>query len=219
MAKSIVSAPGALLARLIASRRLVPVPTDGSAVPLSSSTAVVTTMRWLTSYAPMSGAASRAKPRWSVAGANGRVAGVDRRAAGEQGHGLGRPAVVGQGAELQVGDGGDDDVAVDAVAQAAGAAGADQIVALAALTGSPTRSLGVTRSDSVLPPTMVLFSVAVPTVVDAAAARGPSCPTGWSWSASPCRSCRCRRRTRAELPDRVELVSVNVPKLSMPPPP
>ena len=33
---------------------------------------------------------------------------------------------------MQVGDGGDDDVAVDAVAEAAGAAGADQVVAAAA---------------------------------------------------------------------------------------
>src|SRR5262245_56930248 len=64
-----VSAPGALLARLIASRSDVPAPAAGSALPLSSSAVVVTTMRWLTSKAPMSGWASREKPRWSVAGA------------------------------------------------------------------------------------------------------------------------------------------------------
>ena len=59
-------------------------------------------------------------------------ASVDRRAVGEQGHGLRRPAVVGQGAEVQGGDSSDDDVAVDAVAEAAGAAGAEQVVAAAA---------------------------------------------------------------------------------------
>ena len=57
----------------------------------------------------------------------GVAARVDGRAAGQEGDGLGRPAVVcSQRAEARVGDA--DLVAVDAVDQAAGAAGADQVV-------------------------------------------------------------------------------------------
>ena len=58
-------------------------------------------------------------------------------------------------------------------------------------------------------------------VVDAAARCWPSCPTGWSWSASPCLRLKMLRRSistpELELPDRVELVSVAVPDLAMPP--
>ena len=62
---------------------------------------------WL-SKAPMSTVPStmRAEPRWSVvAPGDRRYAGVDGRAAGQQGHGLGRPAVVTQGGQHWVGSG------------------------------------------------------------------------------------------------------------------
>ena len=55
---------------------------------------------WL-SKAPMSTVpfTTRALPRWSVAGVAGVGAGVDGRAARQQRHGLGRPAVVAQRAQ------------------------------------------------------------------------------------------------------------------------
>ena len=56
----------------------------------------------------------------------GVASGVDGGAAGQEGDGLGRPAVISQRAEPGVGDA--DLVAVDAVGQAAGTAGADQVV-------------------------------------------------------------------------------------------
>ena len=73
-------------------------------------------------------------PRWSVArGSAGRgidgqgiAAGVDGGAAGQEGDGLGWPAVTGQRAEPWVGD--TDEVAVGVVDEVAGAAGPDQIV-------------------------------------------------------------------------------------------
>src|SRR5262249_9051542 len=59
----------------------------------------------------------------------GVVTGVEGGAAGQQGDGLGRAAVVGERAQLEVGGVGDDDVAACAVDQAAAAARADQVVA------------------------------------------------------------------------------------------
>ena len=85
---------------------------------------------WL-SKAPMSTPPNRPNPRWSVAGIPDAVtARVDGRAAGQQGHGLGRPAVVAQGsqdgAERQGGGAGQ--VGADPAAAAVGLA--DQVVAL-----------------------------------------------------------------------------------------
>ena len=65
---------------------------------------------------------------------------VDGRAAGQECDGLGRPAVVGERAEPGVGDA--DLVAVDAVDQAAGAAGADQVVRAGAETTVPADVAG-----------------------------------------------------------------------------
>ena len=84
------------------------------------------------SKAPISTAAPlmRRAPRWSMVSSRGNqrvVARVDGRAAGEQGHGLGRPAVVREHPEIGVDA---HDVAVDAVEEAAGAGRvADQVVA------------------------------------------------------------------------------------------
>ena len=66
----------------------------------------------------------------------GDAAGIDGGAAGDQGDGLCRSAVVPQsiGVEARVGDA--DLVAVDAVDQAAGTAGADQIVSAGRGTGA-----------------------------------------------------------------------------------
>ena len=77
---------------------------------------------------------------------------ADGRAAGEQGHGLGRPAVVAQRGQAQAGEAGQDDVAVDPVDQPARAAGADQVVA-ARDVASPPMSLA--PEGLVLPATMV----------------------------------------------------------------
>ena len=50
-----------------------------------------------TAVPALSPAGPRRAPRWSVAGCRRRMAaGVDGRAAGQQGHGLGRPAVIAQ---------------------------------------------------------------------------------------------------------------------------
>ncbi len=54
---------------------------------------------------------------------------ADGRAAGEQGHGLGRSAVVAQRSQSQAAQAGQDDVAVLPVGEPARAAGADQVMA------------------------------------------------------------------------------------------
>ncbi len=82
---------------------------------------------------------------------------ADGRAAGEQGHGLGRAAVVAQRAQAQVGEAGQDDIAVDPIDQPPRAAGADQVVA--------ARDVGTgmsLMSGMVLPATMVSVRLAVP---------------------------------------------------------
>ena len=104
----------------------------------------------------------------------GGVAGVDRRAAGEQGHGLGRPAVVPQGAELRVAGEGPGQPATAVL---------DQVVAAGDGTGSDVGDItarGAAGHDGVV-------QCRRAAVVDAAA--------GWRV---------------AELPDRVELVSVTI---------
>ena len=95
---------------------------------------------WL-SKAPMSTPPTRRDAALVGGGdAAGAGAGVDGRAAGQQGHGLGRPAVVAQRGEQRVGRA--DDVAGDVVAEPARAAGADQVVA------PETRSSDVSRRRS-----------------------------------------------------------------------
>ena len=80
---------------------------------------------WL-SKAPMS-TAPNARLAALVGGRGaGRGAGVDRRAAGQQGDRLGRAAIVAQGPQPRVGHA--DEVAVDPIDQPARAAGADQVV-------------------------------------------------------------------------------------------
>ena len=170
---------------------------------------------------------TRAKPapRWSVArglpvgvDVQGVAAGVDGGAAGEQGHGLGGPAVVGQRGQSQVGEAGQDDVAVGAACDPARAAGADQVVRADDAGAGPPMSLATLAV--VLAATIVSFSVAVPADVqaaagvggvaaDRAAGEGRSClslsrppPCGGGVAAdravgqrSPCRSrCPARRR-------------------------
>ena len=122
-----------------------------------------------------------------VAGHQGVAAGVDRRAAGQEGHRLGRPAVVGQRPEQRVGREGAGQPAAPSL---------DQVVA----AGEGAARVEATSPPEGLLATMELVSVAVPSVVDAAADGRPSCPTGWSWSPSPCRRCRCRRRCRPSCP-------------------
>ena len=68
--------------------------------------------------APMSGGESSGSPRWSVVTPLDGRAGADGRAAGQEGHGLGRAAVVAQRGQAQVGEAGQDDVAVAAVRRA-----------------------------------------------------------------------------------------------------
>ena len=88
--------------------------------------------------------------------------GADGRAAGQQGHGLGRPAVVAQRGEQRV--------------------AADQVVSIAVREPSCRRRRRCCRRRS-------------------------------CWSAWPChRGCTGRRRTSAELPLTVQLVSVAVPR-------
>ena len=84
--------------------------------PLPEVTAMVNP---LDSKAPMSTVpltmrGSAALVGGDAGGNEGVIARVDRRAAGQHGHGLGRPAVVAQGSQQRVGHA--DDVAVDPVA-------------------------------------------------------------------------------------------------------
>ena len=58
----------------------------------------------------MSGGESRGSPRWSVVTPETAMPVLDRHAAGEQGHGLGRSAVIRQRAEIHVGEAGEDDL-------------------------------------------------------------------------------------------------------------
>ena len=75
------------------------------------------------------GASRAGSPRWSVVTPrDGIVPAPMAGLPGEQGHGLGRPAVVAERGQAQVGEAGQDDVAVDAAGDPARAAGADQVV-------------------------------------------------------------------------------------------
>ena len=118
-------APVKTLARLTAWRR--PRSPAGNSVP---SLVVLTTSAGWVWKAPMSGLGeSSGKPRWSVVMPLDGDARADGGAAGEQGDGLRRPAVVAQRGQAQVGEAGQDDVAVDPIDQTPRAAGADQVVA------------------------------------------------------------------------------------------
>ena len=76
----------------------------------------------------MSGGESRGSPRWSVVTPATAVPRADGGAAGEEGHGLGRPAVVGQGAEVRGRRGWSGRCCRRRRWDPAGAAGADQVV-------------------------------------------------------------------------------------------
>ena len=82
------------------------------------------------------------------------VAGVDGGAAGQEGDGLRRAAVVGQCAQARVGDA--DLVAVGAIGQAAGSAGADQVV-----RGRETGRPQCRRMSSAQAPLVVVLSATI----------------------------------------------------------
>ena len=127
--------------------------------PLPEVTAMVNP---LDSKAPMSTVplTMRAKPRWSVVtplGIEGVVARVDGRAAGQQGHGLGRPAVVAQRCQQGIERRGDGAGQVGADPAGAAVGLADQVVAL----GGKGRQRRRARWPAVFPATIVLPSVVV----------------------------------------------------------
>ena len=143
---------------------------------------------WL-SKAPMS-----TPPTRPVAALVGRgdvraaAARVDRRAAGQEGHGLGRAAVVAQRSQQRVGHA--DDVAVDPVDEPA----EPPVPIRLLLPETPTPSMSPVPFGFWLPATIVLVSVASPSIEQAAA------------------------EVAAELPLTVQLVSVVVPLARSPPP-
>ena len=130
----------------------------------------------LDSKAPMSTVplTMRASPRWSVvtpAGMQGVVARVDGRAAGQQGHRLGRPAVVAQRGQQGVERRRDGAGQVGADPAGAAVGLADQVVRACEADGA----VDVGPVSAVFPATIVLVSVAVPVVVQAAAVARRSC--------------------------------------------
>ena len=136
----------------------VPVAVDCGVLPATG----VSVNPWLWK-APMSGLGeSSGSPRWSVViGWWCRVVGdarADGGAAGEQGHGLGRPAVVAQRGQEGIGHA--DDVAVDPIDQPPRAARADQVVAARDVAKPP---MSLAPEELVLPATMVSVRVAGPT--------------------------------------------------------
>ena len=73
--------------------------------------------------------------------ADGR-AGADGRAAGKQCDGLGRPAVIAQRGQAQVGEAGQDDIAAESAGDPARAAGADQVIRAGDLAGRGSADVG-----------------------------------------------------------------------------
>ena len=135
------------------------------------------------STVPLTIAGSAALVGGDAGGNEGVVARVDGRAAGQQGHGLGRPAVVAQRGQQGVERRGDGAGQVGADPAGAAVGLADQVVA----PGSRRRRRHRARG--------------------APCSRRRSCCPAWS-----CRCCcTCRRRWLAELPLTVQLVSVAVP--------
>ena len=136
----------------------------------------------------------------------GVAPGVDGGAAGQEGDGLGGPAVESQRAEARVGDA--DQVAVGAVGQAAGAARADQVVGAGGGDHADDVAAGVLGDDRVVqggragvdiePPPALSARVELTTVRLVGVEDPPPVP--------------------AELSARVELTTVNVPPLKIPPP-
>ena len=97
--------------------------------------------------------ASSAKPRWSVGEAGDGRALADGRAAGQEGHGLGRPAVVAQRGQPRIDGAGGGAHLVAGGGEAAGAVPvADQVVTLV-LVDRPEEvgagDCGVARDDRV----------------------------------------------------------------------
>ena len=135
--------------------------------------------------ADVDSAVPRIRPRWSVVMPLIGDAAADGRAAGQQGHGLGRPAVIaqrGQHGVERLGDGAGQ-VGADPAGAAVGLA--DQVVALEVKVPKTSGAIGGGR----VPATIVLPRVTVPPSLN----RPPP--------------------IAAELPLTVQLVSVSVPVL------
>ena len=161
---------------------------SAKAVPMAAVCGVlpataVSVKPWL-SKAPMSTAADARLAALVGGGAPAGGAGVDRRAAGQQGDRFGRTAIVAQGPQPRVAHA--DEVAVDPVDQPARAAGADQVkrarngaddVAMAAV------DVGIAGDDRVGQRGRAAVELSMPPP----GYRGGVAPRSSSWSPSACR--------------------------------
>ena len=154
--------------------------------------------------------------------ADGVVRRVNRRAAWAERHRLGGAAVVLQGTEYRVAvDARTGGIGIAEVSAAIGdgtgavasrwAVGDDRVLKRHRVTGVADAAAPV--AGALLPEKVLLLTVSVPWVVDAAAVRSRRyCRRRCCCSRSPCRCCRCRRRCwLALLPEKVLLLTVTMP--------